>query len=60
MLGENATILMVDRKGVIYKGRTEGMDQFKIRLRGPTKKRARWLKPSKAPTCSWACRPRAR
>jgi malate dehydrogenase (oxaloacetate-decarboxylating)(NADP+) len=32
-------ILMVDRKGVIYEGRTEGMDQFKSAFAVKTKKR---------------------
>jgi len=32
-------ILMVDRKGIIYEGRTEGMDQFKSAFAVKTKKR---------------------
>ncbi len=32
-------ILICDRKGVIYEGRTEGMDQFKSAFAVPTKKR---------------------
>jgi malate dehydrogenase (oxaloacetate-decarboxylating)(NADP+) len=32
-------ILIADRKGVIYEGRTEGMDQFKSAFAVPTKKR---------------------
>src|ERR1700754_4226817 len=33
-------ILICDRKGVIYEGRTEGMDQFKSAFAVPTKKRS--------------------
>ena len=53
-------LILCDTKGVIYEGRTEGMNQWKSALRGEDlgahARRRAW----RAPTCSSASRPRAR
>jgi malate dehydrogenase (oxaloacetate-decarboxylating)(NADP+) len=54
---ENVT--MCDRKGVIYRGRTEGMDQWKSAHAIDTDART-LAEALKGATCSSACRPRAR
>ena len=51
------TSRMVDSMGVIYAGRTEGMNRYKARVRAhATTARARSPTRCAAPTCSWACR----
>jgi malate dehydrogenase (oxaloacetate-decarboxylating)(NADP+) len=51
-------VIAVDSKGVLYQGRTEGMNQWKSAHAVKTDC-APWPRPSRAPTCCWASRPRA-
>ena len=53
-------VILCDTKGVIYEGRTEGMNQWKSAHRGRRPRSARWPMRWRAPTCSSACRSRAR
>jgi malate dehydrogenase (oxaloacetate-decarboxylating)(NADP+) len=50
--------IAVDNTGVIYRGRTAGMNQWKSAHAVDTTP-GRWPRPWWAPTSSWACRPRA-
>ena len=53
-------MLLCDTKGVVYRGRTEGMNQWKSAHAVETKARTLERCHEGMPTCSWACRPRAR
>jgi malate dehydrogenase (oxaloacetate-decarboxylating)(NADP+) len=48
-------IMLCDTKGVIYKGRTSGMNEYKERY-AARRRRARWKKPSWARMSSSGCR----
>ena len=52
-------VILCDTKGVIYKGRTEGMNQWKSAHAAVTDRRAPWPTRWTARTCSSASRPRA-
>ena len=52
--------ILCDTKGVIYQGRTEGMNQWKSGARGGDQGAHPGRGDGRAPTCSSACPPRAR
>ena len=53
-------VILCDTKGVIYQGRTEGMNQWKSALRGEDLGAHAGRGARRAPTCSSASRSRAR
>ena len=52
-------IFVTDLAGVVYEGRTELMDEDKVQFAQKTDGAHAGAKSSRAPTCSWACRPAA-